>query len=68
MDSDKNGKPDVVNFLNTKIGNTTPIKAFEGIWSYKTISKRTESVNSNNAQFFDPFSEFLIEINRLLNL
>ena len=67
IDSDKNGKPDIVNFLNTKSGKINPLKASDGIWSYKTISKRTETVNSNNTHFFDPFSEFLIEINRLLD-
>lgn len=64
MDTDKNGKPDLVDYTDTNNMTTNALIAAEGKWNYNTpFGLRT--VESNDDHYFKIYTEYLQAINGL---
>ena len=62
IDTDKNGKPDLIDFINVRNLNVDSIKKAEGIWNLKTLFG-LKKIDSNDNSYFKFYSEFLKAIN-----
>jgi len=63
MDIDKNGKPDLVDFIDIKKGNVNPINDSEGIWTYKNLFG-SKTIHSEDNKYFDLYNDFLEAVNK----
>ena len=62
MDTDMNGKPDLIDCIDIQNRNVNTLKASDGIWNYKDMFE-SKTVNSNDDQYFKFMNEYLKALN-----
>lgn len=61
-DTDKNGKPDLVEYLDIQTQKKYPLKAIDGIWNFDNMFGH-KTVNSNDENYYNLLNHYLKGLN-----